>query len=122
METTETAELPIDFERLREVSDDDAEMINELLDLYFSQTREQLADLENAINAKDFDQIYKSAHKIAGGSLTCGMNAIIPSIRALEQLGRNQNAENAENLFVEAKNAFAQMESYLESNREELFN
>ena len=120
MERAEAADSPIDFERLREVSDDDAEMMNELIDLYFSQTGEQLDELENAVAAGNFDGIYKSAHKIAGGSLTCGMNAIVSPIRELEQIGRNQNGENAETLFVEAKNAFSQMKSYLELNREEM--
>lgn len=121
METFENVVLPIDFGRLREVSDDNAEMINELIELYFSQTREHLDELKKAIAAVDFDSIYKTAHKIAGGSLTCGMNAIVPSIRELEQSGRSRNTENAENLFAEAQKAFEEMKEYLQINRKQLF-
>lgn len=121
MQVSGNAVSAIDFARLREVSDDDAEMINELIELYFSQTREQLGELEKAIGEKDFDSVYRSAHKIAGGSLTCGMNAIVPPIRELEQAGRNQNGGNIEDSFAEARKAFARMEEYLQINREQLF-
>ena len=120
MKISESVESPIDFARLREVSDDDAEMINELVELYFSQTREQLNELETAIGARNFEAIYRSAHKIAGGSLTCGMNAIVPPIREMERKGRNQSGENIEDLFAEARTAFARMEEYLQNNKEQL--
>ena len=122
MKTLEDTGSPIDFERLREVSDDDAEMINELIELYFSQTSEQLDGLEKAIAVRNFDSMHRAAHKIAGSSLTCGMNAIVPPIRELEQSGRNQTAENAERLFAEAQQAFERMKEFLQTNKKQLFN
>ena len=121
MENTENAAPPVDFERLREVSDDDAELVKELIELYFSQTREHLTELKAAVSENNFDIIYNIAHKIAGGSLTCGMNEIVPSIRELEQSGRNQTADNTENLFEQAQAAFQKMQEYLETNKENLF-
>ncbi|MGI9035506.1 MAG: Hpt domain-containing protein [Pyrinomonadaceae bacterium] len=121
MKVSERAVSPVNFERLREVSDSDPLMINEIIELYFSQTRQQLNELEKAIGAQDFDSIYKLAHRIAGGSLTCGMNAVVEPIRALEQAGRSQKSENAEQLFAGARQAFEQMEKYLRANRKQLF-
>jgi HPt (histidine-containing phosphotransfer) domain-containing protein len=121
MEDLEKSEAPIDFERLREVCSDDAEMIDEIVELYFSQTSEQMNDLKNAISAGNSEEIYKHAHKIVGGSMTCGMNAIVPSMRDLEQIGRgNQDAENAEKLFGQAQFAFGKMKEFLETNRKNL--
>lgn len=121
MENMENPDSPIDFERLREVCGGDAEMMEEIVELYFSQTAEQMIELKKAIYAQNFDAVFKSAHKIAGSSLTCGMNAIVPSIRELEQYGRNRIGENAEQLFEAAHQAFEQMKTSLEKSREELF-
>ena len=121
MSESKNTDSPIDFERLQEVCGDDAEMINEIVELYFSQTGEQMNELNRAVSGEDFDAIYKSAHKIAGGSLTCGMNAIVPSIKELEQIGRSKNGENAEKFFGEAQQSFQQMKEYFETNKNELF-
>ena len=120
MKNVENAVSPVDFERLREVCGDDAEMINEIVELYFSQTREQLDELEKALPEKNYDGIYKAAHKIAGGSLTCGMNAIVQPIRELEQIGRNQTGDNIEDLLEQARRAFEQMQRHFETKAKEL--
>lgn len=120
MKDLENSDSPVDFERLRDVCGDDAEMIDEIVELYFSQTSEQLVELEHAVSAKNFDDIYKSAHKIVGGSMTCGMNAVVPFMRELEQIGRSQNGENAAQLLQQAQTAFERMQSHLETNKNNL--
>jgi HPt (histidine-containing phosphotransfer) domain-containing protein len=113
---------PIDVERLKEVSADDTELMNELIDLYLSQTRELLDELMVAIVEKNSDAIYKSAHKALGSSVTCGMEAVVPPLKQLEHLGREKSFDNAENLHSQAETGFAEIKSYLQENREQLFN
>ena len=113
---------PVDVDRLKEVSADDAELMNELVDLYLSLTRELLDDLKVAIVEKDADAVYKSAHKALGSSLTCGMEAVVPSLKQLEQLGRDKNFEDAKDLHSQAEAGFAEIEAYFQENREQLFN
>lgn len=123
MKDLEISDCPVDFERLREVCGDDAKMIDEIIELYFSQTSEQMSELADAVSARNLEEIYKFAHKIVGGSMTCGMNAIVRSMRELEQIGRgNQNGENAGQLFEQAQAAFEQMKEYLETNKKNLIN
>lgn len=122
MEVLENTGSPIDFERLREVSADDVELMNELIELYFSQTRELLDQLKTAITEKNADSVYQSAHKALGSSLTCGMNAVVSALKKLEQIGRSNNFENAEEILSEAGEGFAEMDSYLQNNREQLLN
>lgn len=122
MADLENEKSPVDVERLKEVSADDAELMNELIDLYLAQTRELLVDLRAAIDQKNADAIYKSAHKALGSSLTCGMDAVVPSLKQLEQLGRDKSFENADELHSEAAAGFAEIESYLQVHRETLSN
>lgn len=122
MADLENNNSPVDIERLKEVSADDVELMNELIDLYLSQTRELLSDLKVAIVEKNADAVYKSAHKALGSSLTCGMDAVVPSLKQLEQLGRDKNFEGAGDLHSQAEAGFAEIESYFQENREHLFN
>lgn len=121
METSENFASPIDFERLREVSGDDAEIFDELVELYFSETENQLIELKGAIDEKDFDSIYKTAHKMLGGSLTCGMNEVVPMLQTLEQNGKNHNPENAEQLLTQTQHAFEQMKEFFNANKSQIF-
>lgn len=121
MEDTENNSSPVDVERLREISGDDAELMNELIDLYLSQTRELLDELKIAIAEKKSDVIYKAAHKALGSSVTCGMEAVVPALKQLEHLGREGSFENAEELQLQAAEGFAAIEEFLQANRAELF-
>lgn len=121
METSESIASPIDFERLREVSDNDAEVFYELVELYFSETGNQLIELKGAVEEKDFDSIYRAAHKILGSSLTCGMNKIVPPLQSLEQDGKNRNSENAGQLFEQTLHAFEQMREFFNVNKSQIF-
>lgn len=122
MADLENNNSPIDVERLKEVSADDVGLMNELIDLYLSQTRELLDQLKAAIDQKNSDAVYKSAHKALGSSVTCGMEAVVPSLKQLEHLGREGSFENAEELYSQAEEGFAEIDAYLQENREELFN
>lgn len=114
------SENPIDFERLRDIADNDAELMDELIELYFPQTRELLDELKIAIETGNYDSIYKSAHKALGSSVTCGMNAIVQHLKELEQYGRDKNSENAHAELTRAERAFKEMTDYLQANREQL--
>ena len=84
----ENKDSAIDFERLREISDNDRDLMNEIVELYFQQTREGLNNLKTAAAAGDSEAIYFHAHKCAGGSATVGMKAIVRVFRKLESDSR----------------------------------
>lgn len=109
---------PIDFERLREVAADDTELINEILELYFSQTHEMLDEIKSAIAVGDAERIYRAAHKVLGSSATCGMDAVVPAFRELEQAGKSGNLENTQSFLNEAEQRFDELKNYLQENKE----
>ena len=108
---------PVDFERLREISDDDRDLMNELVSLYVQQTEEFLEALKTGIAGRDFDSVRKTAHKALGGSATCGMNAVIPFLRELEKAGEDKNLESAELALTQSRAAFQQIRAFLEANQ-----
>ena len=107
----------IDFERLREVADDDADMMNMLVEMYLDQMREILTVLKTAVAEKDFETIRQSAHKAVGSSATCGMNAVVAPLKELEQLGASKNPQNAEAVLVRIETAHEQISAALEASK-----
>jgi CheY-like chemotaxis protein/HPt (histidine-containing phosphotransfer) domain-containing protein len=104
------AEAPIDLERLTELSGGDAAGLADLSELYFGQTAPQLAELRAAVLAGNVGEIRRLAHKVAGASATCGMNAIVAPMRRLE-------IEATENRLVEPLKAVEEGAAALERMR-----
>ncbi|HUD83590.1 MAG TPA: Hpt domain-containing protein [Candidatus Saccharimonadales bacterium] len=78
----------VDLDRLQSACDGDGGVMRELVDLYFRQAGEIMAGLEQAINGNAVDDVNHLAHKLAGSSLACGMSAVVPSLRKLEEGAR----------------------------------
>lgn len=83
----------VDLERLKEVTANNEELLRDITREYFVQAEEILADMKHSIEADDHEQICKLAHKLIGSSVTCGMSAIVPSLRTIENLKADQLAE-----------------------------
>ena len=109
----------VDFEQLHAATDGDAEVMRELVDLYFKQAGEIMAGLSAAAKAGDAAEMNHLAHKLAGSSLACGMCAAAPLMRQLEHNAREGRIEGAdETLGLAVKSIEAMREraqSYLAS-------
>jgi HPt (histidine-containing phosphotransfer) domain-containing protein len=88
--------------------------IKELIDLYITQTTSQLSELATAAQAAAHKDIERIAHKAAGASATCGMTAIVPILRELEKLGRENQAQFTPELVAQAKAALQQIVAFLD--------
>ena len=76
------------MDRLMDLTDGNAESMRELVELYFKQTTEQLAQLETAVRANKADEVRHVAHSCAGASATLGMTRLVPLLRELERQGK----------------------------------
>jgi HPt (histidine-containing phosphotransfer) domain-containing protein len=74
----------LDMEILDENADIGLDGLRELLDLYLAQADEIMAQLRTAIEAGAVSQVRDLAHKLAGSSAVCGVNAMVQPLRALE--------------------------------------
>ena len=104
---------PVDLARLRELTDDTPAGVAELVDLYLEQTTTQMEQLAEAIRTGQADSVRRVAHSSAGSSATCGVTELVPLLRQMEHLGREQNLAGAEQLLDAAEREFARVRSFL---------
>lgn len=77
--------------QLREAANDDEDLLRELIALYLEQMSGGLQKLKTAAETNSFDEIKSIAHNLVGGSATCGMIAVVPLLRELENGGDDEH-------------------------------
>ncbi|HEX6188198.1 MAG TPA: response regulator, partial [Pyrinomonadaceae bacterium] len=108
---------PIDVERMREAMGDEPEEFAETLNLYLEGMSKNLGQLETAVTTGDRHEIESLAHNCAGTSANCGMNAVVGSLRELENAAREGDLSNAPFAFNQAKQQFARIETFLNQHQ-----
>jgi signal transduction histidine kinase/HPt (histidine-containing phosphotransfer) domain-containing protein len=106
-------EPPVEMERLNDLTDGSAESLRELVDLFFKQTAQQLAQLEAAARANKADDVRRVAHSCAGASATLGMTRLVPMFRDLEKQGASGTLTNATNVCENALREFKVIQQFL---------
>jgi two-component system sensor histidine kinase/response regulator len=106
-------EPAVDIDRLQEICGGDPERVQEMVDLYFRQAEEIIHTLVAALKAGSAQEVNRLAHKLVGSSLTCGMKAIVKSLRELERQGREGQLSGAEHWLDQAHREMEQMRSLL---------
>ena len=104
---------PVDMDRLAEFTSNDADSLAELIALYCQQTAEQLAKIRTGIQRGQTEEVRKVAHSCAGSSATCGMNAIVPTLRELERMAGAGSLQGALELASQAESEFDWIKQFL---------
>jgi HPt (histidine-containing phosphotransfer) domain-containing protein len=102
--------------RLNEFSGGVADNLNELVTLYLKQTDEQLGQIQTALGQKDLATTSRVAHSCAGASATCGMMAIVPILRNLEQASGAGDAAASTRFGKEAAAEFERIKTYFQEH------
>jgi CheY-like chemotaxis protein/nitrogen-specific signal transduction histidine kinase len=110
------ADAPVDMERLLEFTDGSVENLRELVDLYLTQTSEQLEQLEAAAAAAAPAEVRRLAHSCAGASATCGMRRLVPMLRELERQGVEGQLTNPTQLCAQVNREFRCIRQFLEQH------
>ena len=105
--------LPVNVQRLKEVSFGDRDKLCKLLELYFTQADEVITNLGAAVQTGSIDEVQYFAHKLGGASFNCGMLAIVPSLRELERLSRAGNLIGSDKLFADATQQLARIKEFM---------
>jgi CheY-like chemotaxis protein/HPt (histidine-containing phosphotransfer) domain-containing protein len=108
---------PVDMERLSDFAGGNIENFNELVALYVKQTTEQLEQLRAALVDNDAEQTARIAHSCAGASATCGMVALLPLLRQMENLGQEKQLGFAAQLLPSLDREFGRLQHYLETHK-----
>jgi HPt (histidine-containing phosphotransfer) domain-containing protein len=106
-------ELPVEMDRLNELTEGNADSIRELVDLFLKQTTQQLAQLEAAVRANKADDVRRVAHSCAGASATLGMTRFVPLIRELEKQGASGALTTAAQVYEDAAREFKLIQNFL---------
>jgi HPt (histidine-containing phosphotransfer) domain-containing protein len=105
--------LPVDMDRLHDLTEGNADSIRELVDLFFKQTTQQLAQLEAAVRANKADDVRRVAHSCVGASATLGMTRFVPLLRELEKQGASGTLTGATQLYENAEREFKLIQDFL---------
>ena len=108
---------PVDLERLYDFAGDNVQNYHDLVGLYLEQTTQQLAQIRAASSENDAQRMARVAHSCAGASATCGMVAIVPCLRRIEQLSDDNQLSAAIQALSEAETEFQRLKRYLEIHK-----
>jgi two-component system sensor histidine kinase/response regulator len=108
---TASEEVLVDIDRLRDVTDDEPDRMQELIDLYLTQAGPMLDGLNEAIQTNSSGDVARIAHKLVGSSVSCGVEAFTHPLRELERLGQEGNLSGADALFEDVRHKFPRVQN-----------
>ncbi len=117
----EGEEAPVDIECLTEAAGNDPEQLRELIEMYLQNSCELMKELETAIQMSTSREIETLAHKYVGASASCGMTAILGSLRELEQMGRANELSGAAKSYACAMEQLDQIRQFLTDHLQSRF-
>ena len=106
-------ELPVEMERLNELTEGNMDSIRELVDMFFKQTTQQLEQMETAVRANKADDVRRLAHSCAGASATLGMTRFVPMLRELEKQGASGTLTTAAQVYEDAAHEYKLIQYFL---------
>jgi CheY-like chemotaxis protein/HPt (histidine-containing phosphotransfer) domain-containing protein len=107
---------PVDLDRLIEFSGGISESFAELVGLYLKQTTEQLQEIHSAFSEGASARVAAVAHSCAGASATCGMVALVPLLRRLEQIANEGELTSSAALISAIDEEFARIKRFLDNH------
>ena len=93
-------DLPIDWEHLHQISDNDPEFELEILKVFVEDSLFHVEGIKAAITVNDFHQLAREAHHLKGSSGNVGATAMRKIAEELEQLSRKQSFAGAYELVL----------------------
>ena len=108
----------MDLKRLSKLSRGDTGKVLELATIYWKQAEEMLAQLSAAVEARDQKLMEQVAHRWTGSSATCGVTALAPVLRQVENLAREGRLEEAAEMFQPVPAIHEKVGRFLEEYRQ----
>ncbi len=114
-----TSELVIDrqsINRLKALApENDGAFVKSILDLFIKQMDKLVPETENYFLAADWDNMYKSAHKLKGSAVNVGAKLLANSCLIIEEKGKVSNITGLKTDIADLKNAAEKTKSELKS-------
>jgi signal transduction histidine kinase/two-component SAPR family response regulator/HPt (histidine-containing phosphotransfer) domain-containing protein len=110
---TAAAGPPVEMDRLNALTDNNADSLRELVELYCRQTTGQFAQITAAITANQPAEVRRVAHSCAGSSATLGMMRLGELMRRLEKDGAAGTLTDATAICEDAQREFQAVKQFL---------
>jgi len=101
--------MDVNIKGFQDLCDGDPERLRELVELYLTQTTEQMLQLEKGIQTHSASTVSRIAHSIAGANLMVGVDSPVPLLRQLEHCGEQGEMTEARAIFEELDGQFKAM-------------
>jgi PAS domain S-box-containing protein len=111
---------PVDMQRFLEVSGDSPDELRQMIDLYLGESDNLAKKLGVAIQMGAAKEVERLAHTWFGASGSCGMIAIVPTLRELEDTARSGHLCGAEQLYADAGKQLNRIQQFLTAYLEEM--
>jgi CheY-like chemotaxis protein len=108
-------EPPVDLDRMRELTDGNADGLRELVEMFLKQTHKQFDLIGSAIRDGKAEEVRRVAHSCAGASATLGMTHLVPKLRELERLGATGSLPAADQLCQAALHEYLRVQEFLKT-------
>ncbi|MEH2268482.1 MAG: ATP-binding protein [Nostoc sp.] len=109
----DSVDLPIDWERLHQLSENNPEFELELLQIFVEDIQPRLEVIKIAIAAHDFEQLTLQTHQIKGASANMGVTTMYLAAEKLEQLAYDQERRGTTDLIVELEEFVKRIQEFL---------
>lgn len=82
------------LDKINEMAEGDEDFINSVISVFLEEVPQDLEQLENALEQKDYEQVYKLAHKIKPNVDLLGMEQTRAIALQIETLGKSSSNMN----------------------------
>lgn len=82
------------LDKIQEMAEGDEDFVHSVISVFLEEVPQDLDALENAIQQKDFEQVYKMAHKIKPNVDLLGMEQARAAAFEIETLGKESGNES----------------------------
>jgi signal transduction histidine kinase/HPt (histidine-containing phosphotransfer) domain-containing protein len=110
---TPAAEPPVEMDRLNDLTDNNADSLRELVEMYFKQTNGQFEQIKTALATNKADEVRRVAHSCAGASATLGMMRLGRLMREMEKEALAGALTNATKICDDAVREYAAVKNFL---------
>jgi histidine phosphotransfer protein HptB len=107
------ANLPINLEHLRQLSEGDTEFELELLQVFVEDTQSHLDTAINAIAANDYKTLEREVHQIKGASGNVGAEAMQALALVLERQAQKEELINPSDFIAQLEEYLSQVKVFM---------
>ena len=95
--------IQIDMKRAMDAVGGDKELLNELLNMFYEDSKAKVKEIEEAIKNKDYERLRELAHSVKGASANIGLTDIYEICLELENMAKKKDLSGSDKLYSKLK-------------------